>query len=185
MRRPELTLRQTRALSLVEVVLALGIVSIVILAIVGLFGSLLGQRGDTASRRETVSAAETLPVFLNAETPYETVYGWLAGGAKTLIFATFRANRDGQPNPSGDRLVSRWMEEGNLPPGLEQALDGRVVKATVEIDGNLNPSGPALPAVGLAPDSYVALRASLVPLPQINAADSDSTPLVLPIVVSR
>lgn len=175
----------SRALTLVEVVMALGIVSAVIIVVVGLFGALMTQRGDTSDRREATAAAEALPLFLNGETPFATVYGWLGAGPKALVFAHFRANDSGEPDPSGNLVISRWMDADALPASLEAAREGRPIRAEFEIDRVLNPSGATLDPLNDSRHSYIAAQAKIYPVPTVDSTRSGAVPVTVPVVILR
>lgn len=174
------------ALSLVEVVIALGIASTVIVVLVALFGSVFNLKGDTSARREAGIASASLGAFLNRETPFSEVHRWLTDGSKRLVYARFRTNAAGEPDPSGDRVVARWLDGNALPTGLEMAREGRVIRADVAVDTALNPSGPALEPLDASDYSYIAALASISPAGSVDAPeDANGVAFVIPVVIGR
>jgi len=172
-----------RAFSLIEVVLAIGIVSFALLAIVGLFGSLQKQAMETAKSRDVQHAASSLRLYLNDIRSYTDVYSWMATAPRerTLVHLTYGVDAAGNPIPpnSAVRTTSGWFDAGTSGPELiaaNAAREGFCVKAVIRLDDALNPVStlPSDSATYLHP--YLVLKADFhttsdvsIPLPPGDA----------------
>lgn len=146
-----------RGFSLAEVVLAMGIVAIALLAIFSMFGSTIGYARDNSERRQMLEAVDSLRAYLNEDLPFDTVYQWAAqapGNEQELAYITYRSNADGSPNAEGDEVRSIWFDPATAPipvDDLNRALVGKWLKAKLRLASIGNPPLAALPATA---DNY-------------------------------
>ncbi len=181
------------AFSLVEVVLAIGIVSFALLAIFGLFSHLSTQAAESAKTREAINSLASLRSFLDTEPDFDTVYGWAANQTadKELVHVTYGVDDAGDPATpdQATRTVSKWFDPDQSASALAAAnavREGSCVKAVLSGQSNLQPVTP-LPATPTSYNSsYVVLSASLYALPEPSATlDREVPAMVVPIPVSR
>jgi type II secretory pathway pseudopilin PulG len=131
--------------SLVEVVMAVGIVSFALLAIVGLFGTVIGKAGDNAERRSMLEAVDTMRGYL-LNNDFTNVYNWAKTGTNEFVFVAYRADDNGNPNKDGKRTLGTWMPANAANTSdYELARVGSWVKARIGVSP-ANPSGTNLPA---------------------------------------
>lgn len=71
-----LTNAARRGFSLIEVVLAVGIVAFAMVAILGLFGSSLQSTQQVDNQDEALGIVRALPAYLQSQS-FQTVYGWV------------------------------------------------------------------------------------------------------------
>lgn len=134
--------RRQQGFSLVEVVLAVGIVAFALLAIFGLLGGSLKTSADTLGAAEALNARETLDGFLRNEwggaefsTTYEAVRG---DGLEDVFVFTFTNN---------STLESVVYEAGDTALAAAAAQrTGRLLRASFE----LSPNFPILGATATA-----------------------------------
>ena len=137
--------RQHSALTLVEVVLALGIVAFSILTIVGLLGGFAKVSSATACREEAAAALNVIQLYLDGKAPdsansspiaFTTVYNWVRAARTSPATAQILyAHRD-SANPDG-YLVSQ------TPP--TDQFDGKIMAAFI-----------LAPDLTILPDSQLA-----------------------------
>lgn len=155
--------------SLVEVVIAIGIVSFALLVLVAVFGGVLRTSDDNADRQEIAESVNSLRGYLSAS-DFATVYGWTQSG-KELLYVTYKAGPDGTPNPAASEVSSKWMaaDASNIT-SLDAARSGRWIRARLGVSPS-NPGGTSLPALA----SYA--RASLFVLAEMDYVETPSVPL--------
>ncbi len=86
-----------RAFSLVEIILAVGVVGIALLAILGLFGSMLKTNAETISQQEMVGISRSLSDFLGSTNAtqgagFTNVFGWVKNPPDPGIFSYAETN---------------------------------------------------------------------------------------------
>lgn len=157
--------------SLVEVVLALGVVSFALLAILGVFGGMASRASDNFDRRSMQESVDALRSYLDQQ-DFDIVFAWVRDGQE-LLYVTYWADDSGEPDTSGSRLqtTSRWMTLGEVTADMETAREGQWVRARLAVSPS-NPGGITLPATVSDYD-----RASLVVLSQMDAVPTTETPL--------
>ncbi len=160
------------AFSLIEVVLAIGIVSFAIITILGIFGNVLKSSDSNTERRELAEAIDSLRRTFQTES-FNTSYGWVTGN-KTLLYVTYHANDTGQPTPGAKDIIAKWMDPANPPQPLAQfdaARSGRWIRAKLRLSPS-NPGGTSLPS---NPDDYDrALIMAAVTLDTIATPDPNA-----------
>jgi hypothetical protein len=162
------TARQSRsrraAFSLIEVTIALGIVSFGILTIVGLMSSLGVRSSEVVERREALSALASLNAHLAAERTFDVVSGWVqATGGKPLVHVTYSVDAGGLPDAQSQRVISGWFEVGAVPTGIEAARRGRWMRAL--LDAPAASPGEIVPSAGAPGVVPVRVRIYDVPTP--------------------
>jgi uncharacterized protein (TIGR02598 family) len=75
----------SRGFSLIEVVLAVGVVAFAIISVLALFGQSLQSARQVTDEDEALGIARALPAFLQAE-GFNTVYGWLSSNSTPTIY---------------------------------------------------------------------------------------------------
>jgi hypothetical protein len=123
--------REHSALSLVEVVLALGIVAFSILTIVGLLGGFAKVSSATAGREEAAAAAlNSIQLCLEGKAPdsansapisFTTVYDWVRTARTSPAMAKILYAYRDSPNPDG-YLVSQTPPTGQFNGKIMAAL---------------------------------------------------------------
>lgn len=165
--------RRGAAFSLVEVVLAIGIVSFALLAVIGMFGGLISNAGDNAQRRGILEAVDSLRGYLITE-GFDNSYNW-ARANQQLLFVSYKAGASSDnPDPNGPRVLGRWMPASATSPppsAFEAARVGQWVRARLSV----SPSNPAGTAVPPTPDAYEA--AMLAVLAEMDTVSTPSQPL--------
>lgn len=155
--------------SLIEVTLALGIVAFGLLSILGIYSGMLGQAAENTDRRDIGEATDALRAELNENFDFSTVFDWvLTDDPKQLVYVTFRANDEGEPDPTGDRILSTWLDDWTDWESYETAREGRWLKAELRLAPNNNPS--SLPSSSDDYDSallLVQMHMAAVPTPNI------------------
>lgn len=168
--------------SLVEVVLAIGIVSFAVIVVLGLFASLSQRRREVSDSREATLAADALQGFLGRQTAFSNVYSWLSSSNTEFVYMTYRADPSGTPAITGSAIRSRWGTVSEDWTSYDAARDGALYKAVL----NRIP-GDALPALSAFTNAYVEARASVYRVPErMLAAPTNTRPsLTVPLVVFR
>lgn len=164
--------RSPGAFSLVEVVIAIGIVSFTLVIIFGLFGGMMKSSEENSARREITEAVDALRQVLQNQ-DFSTSYSWIAG-TKDLVYVNYRAETDGTPNPSSPTVTGKWIDPAAENPDLyEEARSGHWIKARITVSPS-NPGGANLPAVDAYPRAMVAALVTLdaVQSPGLPSANS-------------
>lgn len=159
---------QDHGFSLVEVVLAIGILAFAITVIVALFASLSNQRRDVSQHREAVLVVATLNTYLNDEVAFETVYDWVqSGSAKELVHVRYRADGNQNPSSTGEHVISGWFDPASDDlTDYEAARRGNWTKAILAFDGGLHPDSSPLPTASTDwPYAHLLLRVELRAVP--------------------
>lgn len=153
--------------SLVEVVLAIGILSFALIMIVALFASLSNRRQDVSQRREAAAAIAALGTYLNEGVSFETVYEWVQGGsAKELVYVRYQADEAENPSSSGSHVISNWFDPASADlVGYEDARQGYWMRALLTFDGNLHADSSLSASASDWPYAHLLLRAELHAVP--------------------
>lgn len=157
--------------SLVEVVIAIGIVSFALVTIIGLFGGMMKTSAENSSRREIVEAVDALRQLLQGQ-DFATSYSWVKN-SKDLLYVTYRANADGTPNPASQTVAGKWIDPSTeSATTYETARSGHWIKGKITVSPS-NPGGSSLPATAA---SYSrTMVAALVTLDAIQNPAQSST----------
>lgn len=119
--------------SLVEVVLAIGIVAFALLSIIGLFGGVMKSSGDNSDRREKVEAVDSLRAYLNEKVGFSNAFD-LAAGTNEVLYLTYAADENGVPQPGSGYTFGFWTNSDGTGLGAyEQARSGRWLRARLSI----------------------------------------------------
>ena len=158
---------QKHGFSLIEVAIALGVVSFAFVMVLGAYGGLLTSSSNNVDRRALMEAVDALRSELNrkrtpaelaaGELPYfqEPVFRWAqatapAGGAASatqeLLYLNYRSDVSGLPASNGNYVRSRWV-----------AWDGA---AATDFNGDPVDLGPYRPALE---GRWVKARLQLAP----------------------
>jgi type II secretory pathway pseudopilin PulG len=151
MRNLNIHSKDFQGFSLVEVVLALGIVAFAVTVIFALLGTLTSSDQENRERKELIAAVDGLHQYLQKDVPFDTAFLWAKENTRPeLIYVTYRARRDtAAPDPGSVSVRSVCFESGSPPypiENLEAAREGRWVKARLVFSPDLTPDGTALPA---------------------------------------
>ncbi len=137
---------RARGFSLVEVVLAIGIVSFALLTLLGLFGGSMQSANQNTERRELAEAIDGLRRTFQT-TNFATSYDWVRT-QKKLLYVSYRADENGNPDANASGTAALWLDP-NAPPkplsDYEAARTGRWVRASLRVSPS-NPAGTNLPA---------------------------------------
>jgi type II secretory pathway pseudopilin PulG len=158
-----------RAFSLVEVILAVGIVSVAMLAIVGLSTSMIHQSKDNFDRRALVEASGALRFFLSEQTNagFSNVFGWVAdGGTKDFVYVTYRANDLGDPDRAGSNVLSQWFEaDADDLSAYDAAQDGAWIRARIGYAPENNLSTNLTGSPSAFPEAHLVISAMMDTVP--------------------
>jgi type II secretory pathway pseudopilin PulG len=188
---PSQILRSPRGFSLVEVVLAVGIVTFAIIVIVSLFGSLLSRHKEVADRQEAINATGALNAYLETEVTFPVAFSWAKATSHELAYVLHRADGGGAPSASGTNVVGKWIDATNATAStaMDSAREGKWIKVVLKWNETLNPMAQsALPAQDAGyPEAALVFDATFYLVP--NAAfpiTSNAVPsAVIPVAVSR
>ncbi len=167
---PASSLKWRAGFSLVEVVLAIGIVSFAVLTILGLFGGIINSVGDNTERRTILEAVDSMRGHLITQ-GFDTAYGWVRTNQE-FVFVTYKAGPTGSPDANGQRVLGRWMMPTDPDLALYEATRvGRWVRAKLSVSPS-NPAGIALP-----PDANNYESGVLAVLAEMDSVETPSLPL--------
>ncbi len=132
-----------KGFSLIEVVIAIGVVSFAVLSVVGLFGGIMQTAGNNTNRRELANGYGSLRYFLENQ-GFPRAFAW-AGGGQELMYVTYRSDNNGDPSEDSDVIAARWLNpDEDDPTSFESARVGRWIKAKLAV----SPSNPGGTSVG-------------------------------------
>jgi type II secretory pathway pseudopilin PulG len=180
-----------RGFSLVEVVLAVGIVTFAIIVIVSLFGGLLSRHKEVTDRQEVINAMGALNSHLETGVTFPVAFTWAKANNHELAYVLHRADASGTPSPSGTNVVGKWIDAGDVASStaMDSAREGQWIKVVLKWNETLNPMAQsALPAQDAGyPEAALVFDATFYLVP--NAAfpiTSNAVPsAVIPVAVSR
>lgn len=156
--------------SLVEVVLAIGVVAFALIAVISLFSVLMQSSKENSKRRELAEAVDSLRAYLNDEAGFAQSFTLATSGAN-LLYVTYRVDLNGLPDANGETVTGRWTNPADPELSLlESARSGRWLNAKLSI----SPSNPGGIATG-APASYPC--ATLFVLAEIEATSLPGQPI--------
>lgn len=165
--------------SLVEVVIAVGIVAIAIPSVLGVMAVFSSSSSATMGRGEAASAANSLHLYLSGKVtdlPFATVYGWTYSArqspASAQVIYAYKTNQS-----QTDYSFSQAAPTG--------AIEGKLLAAEI-----LAPDTRVLPSAALVSDSslysraYLPINVSIYALstpaqPRTPATFVDSYPMVI------
>jgi len=130
--------RGRAAFSLVEVIIAVGVVTVAVVAMVALSSSLLGNARETAAQNEALQFVPSINDFLQRtvqQTGFSTVYGWAqAPSGQPLIFAYSVETND------QTRIVVTNVVSALTIAADSRSRKGRLFSAALSFSTN-NPAG--------------------------------------------
>lgn len=198
-----------RGFTLIEVLLAVGVVAIGLLAIVGSIAAILHLHEQNAQRRAILEAGDSLKAYLDDELPFNTVYEWVfdaTGGSasdrKEVTFVRFRADADEAARPDSridaEAVRTIWFDPTSSIPGLgsphdiaayEGAREGYWIKARLSLSP-VNPQHPdnGDPNLPQSPDAYqhaslvLLCELDIVPEPTSKLPENIPHQLVIPVL---
>lgn len=170
--------------SLIEIVLAVGIVSIALLAIFGLFGTALRSNAETLSQHEVLGVTRSLSDFLHATNGgagFSNVFSWIktpAAAPEIYSFATTNgAFTNGLGNDAafsaaaGQRPGRLFRMEISLSPNMPiRNFSGNVTAAPAVSD---LPADPA----AYTNEAVLALQVRAFSVPSVGAALTNLQPV--------
>lgn len=178
---------QAPAFSLVEVVLAIGIVSFALLTVLNLFGGMMKSSNDNSHRREFAEAVDALRSSLtdtNFAGSFSNVLTW-AGNNKELVYVTYKANDDGTPNATSETVTGKWIDPAaGSTATYDAARSGRWLRARLQV----SPSNPGGTNLANYARSMVFLQADLDSLAtpdQIGQTNTSSSTLKTTLAIRR
>jgi hypothetical protein len=170
---------------LVEVVIAIGIVGFAILAMFGLFGTVLSNSRGNADRRVLLESVDSLHSYLNEEKDFASVYEWAKSGTD-LFYVTYKSDTNGSPDAEATEVRSLWFDDVTDAQQYSAAQNGPWVKAHLKLATSNNPGGiTALPDLLDFSGSYLVLLVSLQTVSDPSQVSTNSVPLWIPVVVRR
>lgn len=195
--------------SLVEVTLALGIVTFALVVLLGTLATALDTEGAVTERRGGIQAIDALQQYLNDDAAFdpddrfEEIYEWARAGSgdeQTLAYVTYRHDPDAgdpdAPAASGESVRSIWLDDFSNYSNYEAAREGEWVLIRLSLadgptDDGPNPMDPgSLPAT--AADylhAYLVFRAEVfevaVPQAGVVANALNELPMFTTTVVAR
>ncbi|MEI6033894.1 MAG: hypothetical protein WCS65_06385 [Verrucomicrobiae bacterium] len=172
-----------RAFSLIEVVLAIGVVSFALLTIIGLFGGMMKTSGDNTQRREMVEAVDSLRSFLNAS-GFEATYGWATAGTN-LLYLTYHAGANGDPDTNSQTVAGRWTNaNASGLDAYEAARAGHWLRARLSVSPS-NPGGTNLPAASAYSRAFLFVLADMDVVATPGQTSTSSSRLQSTMAISR
>jgi len=195
--------QRERAFSLVEVVIAIAVVTIGIISILALFGVSFTAVRDVTNQGEAYGVAQALPAYLQAA-GFNTVYTNIQAGTATNIYAYCPTNIDTAVNATtanayNSTNVSQMVIDTNgasdMTPTLYNQRSGRLfnISLTLSTNAPVALTGTAAPAyTGTATlpssatpdtgygDAYLPINVKIYSISQIPApASMTNSPPVL------
>lgn len=172
-----------KAFSLIEVVLAIGIVSFALLTIIGLFGGMMKSSGDNTQHREMTEAVDALRSCLNA-TNFASAYDWVKNG-KEFLYLTYKTGSNGTPDPNSQTVAGIWTNADATGLDVyEPARSGRWLRAKLSVSPS-NPGGTNLPAVSSYTRATLFVQADIFPVAGPGQIVTNASPLQSIIAVQR
>jgi Tfp pilus assembly protein PilV len=176
--RPRKPKRGVQAFSLVEVVLALGIVSFGLLAIFGMFAASLQTNRDIISQQEAFSVSRGLPAFLSQQ-GFGKIYTNVQTGVDPGIYFYRQLGSNTVFYTNGITTVDPAQREGRL---FRVLLGVSPNISLVKTDGStaVRPSKADLPAsVADYTNGVLGLSVRVYSVPQVNIIPTNSFPVML------
>ena len=171
------------AFSLVEIVLAIGIVSFSLLTIVGLFGGMMKTSGDNIHRRQMIETVDSLRAYLHA-TNFNSAYDSVRTNQE-FLYLTYKQGADGSPDINSQTVSGKWTngDATNLD-SYESARSGRWLRAKLNVSPS-NPSGTNLPAAASYSNATLFVLADIWAIATPGQTTSNTSHLQTTFVLSR
>jgi len=174
-----------KGFSLVEVVLALGIVTFALLSIVGITSHLMESAKWNFERQRILSAVDSLRGYLN-EQDFQEVYEWAregntlgaSGDARQLAYLVYDSDVDGTPQSEGTEVRGQWFEDMSADYSSYR-LASRVpwIKASLRVAPVGNPGGlTTLPDLASFDHSWICVQADFWVAPDLAVELADDLP---------
>lgn len=180
------TTRTSSGFTLVEVVLAIGLLSFVAIVILGLFSQLYRSGDYINEMRAAVGASNSLRSYLQEEMTFTKVYDWAKLGSVELVYASFLANEaeDPEANPEMQVLGKWYSSWASEKAAVEGAQQGRWLKAILKPHPTLNPVTP-LPVLALYSHTYIVFEVDFHVVPDPDFAPTGRPILTTAVAVQR
>ena len=171
------------AFSLAEVVIALGIVSFALLAILGFFGGIIRTSGDNAQRRDLTEVVDSLRTTLNDTsftTDFTTLCQW-AVNKKELLYVTYQTSSNGDPvtvTSGTNTVIGKWLNPDDATTkdqlaNYDKARTGPWIRARLSVSPS-NPGGTTPPSPDKPfPQASLFVITDIYPVPSHNQAISN------------
>lgn len=164
--------------TLVEVVVAVGVVAFGLIVVLGLYASVTDQTNKNTNRREIGEAIDALRGDLNDSIEFREVLSWAQQGQRELIYVTYRGDPDGRPNPEGEHVHSRWLDPAgggpqDNPDLYRGAVENRWIKARLTPAPNNFPPDFADSDADPYPRALLLLQADFEVVPEPEVAIND------------
>ena len=176
--------------SLVEVVIAVGIVAFSLLVVLSLFGGMVSQSRENIDRRDLVESVDALRAFLNDRNSaqFDDLLSWVESGKQELVYIVYHADANGNPDPLSETTRSTWLDPSitDVAP-YDQARVGSWIKAEIqEAPASLQPGETEIPSdAGTFSHSYFNSQIDLAAVPVPDAPMSDFPGFTTQITIHR
>jgi len=195
--------RAPRGFSLIEVILAISLFSILLIGIAIIFGSVLNSSRRISETDQTLNTVGALQDGLQRR-EFSTVYQWTQDQTDLFLYS-FRASTN-LPVPEGsDHQQSAVAANGESTGGLDYVLhptlrpegDPLLAREVAALEGGLyrvslsvmtnNLGGTNLPDVGTFTNAYLSVLATVdrVPSRSLDATAKKERILQIPVVINR
>ena len=149
------------AFSLAEVVIAIGIVAVALLAIMGFVGGILRTSGDNAQRRDLTEVVDSLRTTLNE-----------------LLYVTYQTSATGDPvtvTSGTNTVIGKWLNPDDDTTkaqlaNYDKARTGPWLRARLSVSPS-NPGGTTLPSPYTQASLFVIT--DIYPVPSCNQTISN------------
>lgn len=162
--------RHRSAFTLVEVVIAVGIVGLSLLSIFALFGSSLRSASETVSQQEVLGITRSIGDFLRSGTSsgmgYTTVLNWVSSNSDPGLYALITS--DGAVT-SGLKTSTNITAAANSP----SARAGRLFRLVPALSLNV----PGVTSSNLADQAFIPLQVQIYVVPTMETSISGLTPV--------
>lgn len=128
--------RRRDAFSLVEVIMAVGIVAFALVAMLALMGSMLGNARDTATQNDALQMVPSINEYLK-KAGFTSVYGWAVSPSNQPLILAYNV----ETNQRLEQIVTNVAGAGNAPATVS-ARAGRLFQVKLAFSTN-NPAGLA------------------------------------------
>jgi len=137
--------------TLVEVSIAIGIVAIALVSILGTYGSLQSQSGDSNMRDDAAFATNSIRNYLQGKKGLDSILSEIISeGESELIFFSYRGVEPKQPDGLAQNIYSfctdlnsNWLAQETFPgvtnAEIEEARDGQMYRAVLKLNESVNP----------------------------------------------
>ncbi|MDP0495629.1 MAG: hypothetical protein Q7Q73_05425 [Verrucomicrobiota bacterium JB024] len=132
------SVRKSRAFSLIEVVLAIGVLSLAVVAMLGLFAPTMNSVKQVVDGNKATALVGMINAQVNEKIDYNTIGAGLSGGANSIMYF-YAWERE---NPQGGIDIVMSEPGGNTPGSTDTDGDGNAETASPIADQD-NLAGPA------------------------------------------